>query len=125
MFPAFSRYSGMRHCVAICIFMLLLASLGAAAQGTRVKVGGVVTDEEGRPIEMAVVRLEGTATGTVCNLRGRYSLTFESRDSVTVVFSMLGHQTRKRLLVKPKDKATVEAERARKAELKAKRENRK
>ena len=29
------------------------------------------------------------------------------------------------LLVKPKDKATVEAERARKAELKAKRENRK
>lgn len=108
MFPAFSRYSGMRHCVAICIFMLLLASLGAAAQGTRVKVGGVVTDEEGRPIEMAVVRLEGTATGTVCNLRGRYSLTFESRDSVTVVFSMLGHQTRKRLLVKPKGNIRID-----------------
>jgi len=47
------------------------------------------------------IRLEGTAIGTVSNLKGRYSLKFESRDSVTVIFSMLGCQTRKRKLVRP------------------------
>ena len=45
--------------------------------------------------------MEGTAIGTVSNLKGRYSLKFESRDSVTVIFSMLGYQTRKRKLVRP------------------------
>lgn len=67
-----------------------------------VKIGGTVTDVNGSPIELATVRIEGTAIGTVTNLKGRYSLKFTSRDSVTVVFSMLGYQTRKRLLLKPK-----------------------
>jgi hypothetical protein len=66
-----------------------------------VKVGGVVTDEDGTPIELTAVRLEGTLIGTVCDLKGRYSLKFDRRDSVTVVFSMLGYQTRRRTLIRP------------------------
>lgn len=80
--------------------LIILFSTPALAQKT-VKIGGTVTDENGNPIELATIRLEGTAIGTVSNLKGRYSLKFESRDSVTVIFSMLGYQTRKRKLVRP------------------------
>ena len=80
--------------------LIILFSTSALAQKA-VKIGGTVTDENGNPIELATIRLEGTAIGTVSNLKGRYSLKFESRDSVTVIFSMLGYQTRKRKLVCP------------------------
>ncbi|MDR1005096.1 MAG: TonB-dependent receptor [Prevotellaceae bacterium] len=83
----------------ICILLCLTGRQAAVAQS--VKIGGVVTDEEGAPIELATVRLEGTLTGTASDLKGRYSLKFERRDSVTVVFSMLGYQTRRRTLVRP------------------------
>lgn len=84
----------------LLILLTLLSPVPALAQ-TMVKIGGTVTDENGNPIELAAIRLEGTAIGTVSNLKGRYSLKFESRDSVTVVFSMLGYQTRKRKLTRP------------------------
>ena len=79
-------------------YCFLLLSAWAAAQ---VKIGGVVRNEQGVPIELATVRLEGTTIGTVTDLKGRYSLKFMPKDSVTVVFSMLGYQSRKRLLVSP------------------------
>ena len=81
--------------------ILLTACVPAFAQNS-VKIGGTVTDDNGNPIELVTIRLEGTAIGTVSNLKGRYSLKFESRDSVTVIFSMVGYQTRKRKLANPK-----------------------
>ena len=79
-------------------YCFLLLSAWATAQ---VKIGGVIRNEQGAPIELATVRLEGTTIGTVTDLKGRYSLKFMPQDSVTVVFSMLGYQSRKRLLVSP------------------------
>lgn len=78
----------------------MLLALTATAQ--RVKIGGTITDEHGSPIELATVRLEGTATGAVSDLKGRYSFTFQAADSVVVVYSMIGYQTRKRTLKNPK-----------------------
>lgn len=90
------------------LFLLFLIYVSAFhsplfAQSTpqNVKIGGSVTDENGNPIEFASIRLEGGLIGTVSNLKGRYSLKFESKDSVTVVFSMIGYQTRKRTLIRP------------------------
>jgi hypothetical protein len=82
------------------IFIALLLSLSSIAQ--IVKVGGVIRDENGEAVELATVRIEGTAIGTVSDLKGRYSLKFNSRDSVTLVYSMIGHYTRKRTLISPK-----------------------
>lgn len=89
----------MRQAFAILFIFL---SLQAVCGQETVKIGGTVTDEGGSPVELATVRIEGTAIGTVTNLKGRYSLKFSARDSVTIVFSMLGYQTRKRLLLNPK-----------------------
>lgn len=75
--------------------------------GQSVLIKGKVTDDQRSPLELAQVRVEGTGFGTVCNLKGEYRLTCESSDSVVVVFSMLGYETRKRVLTNPVDSVTL------------------
>ena len=96
----------MLYMFAISLVLLLSGTPQLWAQ-QKVKIGGTITDEAGSPIELATIRLEGTAIGTVSNLKGRYSLTFQSQDSVVVIFSMLGYQTRKRTLVNPKGNISI------------------
>ena len=66
-----------------------------------VVVSGTITDDKHEPLEIATIRVEGQAAGTVSNLEGNYSLTLESGDSVVIVYSMIGYQTRKRTLRNP------------------------
>ncbi len=89
----------------IITFLTLLLATGAMAQ--RVTFKGVVTDQEHTPLAIANVSIEGTAIGTVADLNGRYSLTLDSKDSIVVVYSMLGYQTRKRTFKNPQDTITV------------------
>lgn len=89
----------------IITLLTLLLATGAMAQ--RVTFKGVVTDQEHTPLAIANVSIEGTAIGTVADLNGRYSLTLDSRDSIVVVYSMLGYQTRKRTFKNPQDTITV------------------
>ena len=67
----------------ILSFLLLLILSATTSVAQRCRVFGVVRDQDGAPIELANVRIPGTAIGTSCDLQGRYSLTFESRDSGT------------------------------------------
>lgn len=85
--------------------MLFGASMCLKAQSVLIK--GKVIDDQRSPIELAQVRVEGTGFGTVCNLQGEYRLTCESSDSVVVVFSMIGYETRKRVLKNPVDSVTL------------------
>ncbi len=89
----------------IITLLTLLLATGATAQ--RVTFKGVVTDQEHTPLAIANVSIEGTAIGTVADLNGRYSLTLDSKDSIVVVYSMLGYQTRKRTFKNPQDTITV------------------
>ena len=73
----------------------------------RVTFKGVVTDQEQQPLAIANISIEGTAVGTVADLNGRYVLTCDSKDSVVVVYSMLGYQTRKRTFKNPQDTIVV------------------
>lgn len=82
-----------------------LCCIGAWAQ--KATVTGLVTDDEGSPLEIVNIHVEGQLIGTVSDLQGRYSLTVASRDTVTIVYSMLGYQTRKRVLRRPQGKVTL------------------
>lgn len=64
----------------------------------------MVTDENGAPIELATVHIEKQLVGTITNLKGEYTINARSEDSVVVVFSMIGYNTRKRVLKKPQGK---------------------
>ena len=88
----------------ITLLLLSLPVITATAQQVTFK--GKVTNEKGSPVEIATVSLQGTAIGTMTDLKGKYSLTCESRDTMIVVFSMVGHQTRKRTFYNPTDTIT-------------------
>lgn len=83
--------------------LLLLLSIGVAATmvAQSFRIFGTLKDDMGAPIEFASVRILGTAQITVSNLKGNYSLNFGQQDTVTVVYSMVGYETRKRKLVAP------------------------
>lgn len=77
------------------------------AMAQKVTFKGLVTDQEQQPLAIANISIEGTAVGTVADLNGRYVLTCDSKDSVVVVYSMLGYQTRKRTFKNPQDTIVV------------------
>lgn len=88
--------------LSFCLFLITDACFSQ-----KVFLKGRVLDEDRKPIELAQVFVEGQLIGTRCDLKGRYELSFESTDTVTVVYSMMGYQTRKRTLVSPKDTMTM------------------
>ena len=95
----------MRLRIYITLLMLFAIIAGAAAQ--KVTFKGRITDENHNPVEVASVGVQGEAKGTVADLNGYYSLTCESKDSVTLIYSMIGYQTRKRTFANPTDTLIV------------------
>lgn len=90
------------------ILLILIISIVTEATAQRCRIFGVVKDQNGAPIELANVRILGTSIGTSCNLKGEYSLSFESRDTLTVQYSMIGYETRKRQLKSPRDSIRID-----------------
>jgi len=84
----------------ITTLLLLLTLLPAAAQ--QFTLSGRVSDEDGNAIELATVTCLEQGAVTMANLKGEYSLKLQSADSVVVKFSMVGYQTRTRVLRRPK-----------------------
>lgn len=89
----------------IILTLLLLLSLPSAAQHVTIK--GRVTDEKNNPIEIASVHAEGQAAGALTDLQGYYSFGCQSSDSLVIKFSMIGYQTRKKVLKNPTDTITL------------------
>ncbi len=89
------------HTLLIYILFTFTALVTASAQ--KVTIKGTVTDYKDAPIEVAGVHIEGQAAGTFTDLKGRYIFTCNSSDSLVVVYSMLGYQTRKKVLRNPTD----------------------
>lgn len=90
----------------ILLTCILLGSVCLQAQNVTIR--GRVIDDEHKPLELALVHIEGQMAGTNADLQGRYSLTCSSADSLVVVFSMVGYQTRKRVLTEPHDTVTLD-----------------
>ena len=83
---------------------ILTLMVSLATQAQKVTIRGTVVDDERQPLELVMVSIEGeNLVGTRADLKGRYSLTCNTADSLVVVFSMMGYQTRKRVLKEPKD----------------------
>lgn len=86
----------------LCISLVIVLSLPSIAQ-RRTRIFGLVRDDQGAPIELASVRIANQSILTFTNLKGEYSITCVSADSVNIVYSMIGYETRKRLLRSPGD----------------------
>ncbi len=84
----------------------LLTSITAAAQSFTLT--GRVVDEGNNPIELATVSCLEQGKVTATNLKGEFTMTLASKDSVVVKFSMIGYNARKRVFRQPKGKLRVE-----------------
>ncbi len=69
--------------------LLLLISCGAYAQ--KAVITGIVRDEQGRPLDQAVVADEDSHLGTYTNAKGFYSLEVPAQKNVKVVFHFSGY----------------------------------
>lgn len=89
---------------------LLLAAWAYAATlaAQTCHVYGRVIDENGAPLEMAIVHVIGKPARTMTNLKGEYRFDITSADSVTIAYTLIGYQTRKRTLYAPRDTVRID-----------------
>jgi hypothetical protein len=76
--------------------------MALAVSGQSFTLSGKVTDDEGNAVELATVSCLEQGAVTMANLKGEYSLKLHSADSVVVKYSMVGYQTRTRVLRNPR-----------------------
>lgn len=78
--------------------MLLLAyvfiAIGVMAQSPTV-TGIVVSEEDGEPVVGASILIEGTTTGTITDVEGKFTFTNVPASAKTLVVSYIGMQTQK------------------------------
>lgn len=68
---------------------------------------GKVVDEENNAIELASVSCSQQGKMVMTDLKGEFSITLNSADSVVVKFSMVGYNSRKRVFRRPRGKQNV------------------
>ena len=89
--------------------MVLCGGLPMMAQNI-VKISGRVIDADNQPVELAIVRIAGTTTGTSTNLEGKYELKVASADTVKVIYSCLGYREEERILRNPSGEVRLEVQ---------------
>ena len=97
----------MRRLLATMLFELLALVTVMAQDSLSVHLKGRVVDENGDPVSMCMVRVEGQAAGTTANLDGEYKLDFQSTDSAVILYNMFGFESRRKVLKKPSGKLTL------------------
>lgn len=98
--------SVIRKYISFLLVAIMSFAMSAIAQ---VKISGVVSDDGGKPIEFASVRVAGTAIGTNTDIKGKYQLSVSERDTIMVIFSCIGYSDVKRQLIKPKGEIQLNA----------------
>ena len=96
-------------CMDKKIMILLMAwafSINAIAQTFTLR--GKVTDEDQNPVELATVACLKQGKVAMTSLKGEYSLTLQSADSVVIQVSMIGYKTKTRVLRKPRGVQTLQ-----------------
>ncbi len=84
----------------ITLIILLVAALSLQAQSFQ--LSGKVTDQDGNAIELCTIACLEQGVVTMADLKGEYKMTLHSADSVVIRYSMVGYQTKTRVLRNPR-----------------------
>lgn len=98
----------MKHSFLRFAIYTLSVIFSLPAFSEQIRIFGTVKDDQGQPIELATVRVKNQIAMTTTNLKGGFSLHCARRDTIEVICSMIGYQTRKRLLYSPTDSIRVD-----------------
>jgi len=89
------------------LLMLFICVTGQEACAQSFTLKGRVVDDEGNALELATVSCLEQAKVTMTNLKGEYRMNLQSADSVVIKFSMVGYQSRTRVLRRPRGTQTL------------------
>ena len=93
----------LRNIILALILFLPLCSL----QAQEFTLTGRVVDSHDSPIELASVSCLSQGKATMTDLKGHFSISLRSADSVAVKFSMIGYKSKTRILRRPRGKQTL------------------
>lgn len=104
--PPLCRYNP-RMIYRLLVFMIAsVCSLTITAQ--RVHVKGLVRNAEGEGLGLCLVRVVGQPTATtLAKFDGQYAIDVAQQDSLTLIFSLIGYNTQRKLLLQPTDTVTL------------------
>ena len=97
----------MRPQIRFLVVLLALLSYTCSVSAQSFTLSGKVLDEQGDALEFATVACVSQGKVAFTNLKGEYSITLQSSDSVSIRYSMVGYQTKTRVLHKPRGKQTL------------------
>ena len=92
-----------RHLLLLTMFLL-----SSAIKADDFTLKGKVVDNEENALELVTVSCLKQGKVAMSNLKGEFSITLASEDSVEVRFTMVGYASRKRVFRKPKGTMTVQ-----------------
>ncbi|HLN73503.1 MAG TPA: TonB-dependent receptor [Prolixibacteraceae bacterium] len=72
--------------------ILVISAAGVFAQSNNATLFGKVTDDTGKPLEVANISIKNSTIGTVANRNGEYLLRVPANKPVVIVYSMIGYQ---------------------------------
>lgn len=91
----------------LALIILILSVCLQAAPADNVRISGKVVDSDDKPVEFATVRVANSAIGTNTDLKGDYSLTVASKDTIEMVYSCIGFKTVTHKLIHAKGDLTL------------------
>lgn len=90
---------------SLLFIIIIFCAMPSIAQSFTLQ--GRVTDENMHPVEFATVSVAQQGKLTLTSLKGEFSMTLRSADSVVVKFSMIGYKSKTRVLRHPRGKQTL------------------
>ena len=97
----------MRYFHRRIFFMLVMLVTGVVAFAQSFTLKGKVSDSDGNALELATVSCLEQGRVAMTNLKGEFTLSLLSADSVVVRFSMVGYKARTRVLRNPRGTQTL------------------
>lgn len=95
----------MRIHIILLLFTLIATPVHAQR---RTRIFGTIRSTNGGFIEMAAVRVKEQSVMTLTNLKGEYSLWCNSADTLTLTYSLIGYESRRRVLRNPGDSVRLD-----------------
>ena len=72
--------------------LVIVSATSIFAQSNNATLYGKITNEAGKPVEMANISIKNSSIGTVSNRNGEFLLRIPAKKPVVIVFSIIGYQ---------------------------------
>lgn len=81
--------------------LLLLIFISSLAYSQQIKITGKVTNQQKQVLEQVSVSEINSRNGVTTNGRGEYVLSIQPKDSIKIIFSLIGYQRHQYIISKP------------------------